>query len=336
MDYQLVTPSGTTLSIDHRYCRDAPSSDATELGVTVQSSSGVAQYVSVTLELPGLIHAALQQHLGFPLNDQNMKDLAVIAVIDEIDRNPDFTFGTQEPYQIVVTPEKSVQLFRRDRVSDKELRRLIARRLYNSFATTTLLNSVTFDQIYLLMTGCQLPDFIRNLELLDDEGYLQITGRSPPSARPRAKLIRDVERFGAARDDAITKFDYREGLEAYEVLAEHRTELLLERQRYDAAQTVTELESVFRATAPVVEAVLRSLLKKIHPDREFTSLGKMIAILERDKVGDLGLWSQLNHILAFSRDIEEHGHQLPEPVVRIACENAFGLAIQLAALFPNT
>ena len=60
----------------------------------------------------------------------------------------------------------------------------------------------------------------------------------------------------------------------------------------------------------------------------------MIGELVRRRLGSVGLWSQLNHILSFGRELTEHGEELPEPVLRIACENAFELVPQLAALFP--
>ncbi len=106
-------------------------------------------------------------------------------------------------------------------------------------------------------------------------------------------------------------------------------------QRYSTAVTHQELESVFRAVAPLVEAVLKQLLKSKGSKHEHSSLGPAIADLHQRGIGGKPLWSQLNHILKFARDLEGHGASLPDPVLRIACENSFGLIPQLAALFPR-
>ncbi len=111
-------------------------------------------------------------------------------------------------------------------------------------------------------------------------------------------------------------------------------DLTIERRRYEAAQSAGELQSVFTATAPVIENILREFLGIVVPGRQFTNLGQMIAVVQQRQIGGLPLLSQLNHILDFGRDLAAHGHQLPEPVIRIACENAFSLATQLGALFP--
>ena len=60
----------------------------------------------------------------------------------------------------------------------------------------------------------------------------------------------------------------------------------------------------------------------------------MISALQQHRIGTRGLLAQLNHILKFGRDLAEHGYAMSEPVLRMACENAFELAPQLGALFP--
>jgi hypothetical protein len=51
--------------------------------------------------------------------------------------------------------------------------------------------------------------------------------------------------------------------------------------------------------------------------------------------GNIATISQLNHVLKFGRDLTQHGAAMPEPVLRIAAQNLFELAPQLAALFPR-
>lgn len=57
--------------------------------------------------------------------------------------------------------------------------------------------------------------------------------------------------------------------------------------------------------------------------------------LQSRGVASPALLSQLNHILKFARDLSQHGESLPQAVLRIACENAFELIPQLAALWPR-
>ena len=93
-------------------------------------------------------------------------------------------------------------------------------------------------------------------------------------------------------------------------------QLLLERRRYDAAQTAGELESVFKAAAPIVESILRALLQIHFPNRRFATLGPMINAWQQNNIGSYGLWAQLNHILKFGRGLAEHGHTISESVLR--------------------
>ncbi len=178
--------------------------------------------MSIILDAPPLIAATLSQNVQLLYNDDTKRDLSLMAVVDEIDRNPGFAFTGADAHQVIVTPERSLTLFRREPISDRGLRRFIARQLYESFARTTLKEDIGFGRIHFLMTGRETTDFVRNLELLEDDEYLIITGRIPLRARPRAKLIREVERYGAAREDVVTTQDYVQSLAAYEALAPHR------------------------------------------------------------------------------------------------------------------
>jgi hypothetical protein len=59
----------------------------------------------------------------------------------------------------------------------------------------------------------------------------------------------------------------------------------------------------------------------------------MIGELQAKNVAGIALISQLDHVLKFGRDLAQHGQAMPLAVLRIACENAFELVPQLAALF---
>jgi len=152
--------------------------------------------------------------------------------------------------------------------------------------------------------------------------------------RASARLIRDVERYGAAREDAISEHDYSASLAAWPSLKPYSQALLSDRGRYDSATSAAELASVFKSTAPIIEALLGSLLSPI-TERQYSTLGPMIADLRAKHIGGIGLLSELDHILKFGRDLAEHGHEMPVSVIRIACENAFELAPKLAAIFAS-
>jgi len=149
----------------------------------------------------------------------------------------------------------------------------------------------------------------------------------------KTALVRDVERFGAAHEDATSAVDYAAALSAYPTIASVMPAILAERRRYDVANTETELMSVFRAVPPLVETVVRELLVNLGSKRDHSTLGPMIADLKGRGVGGVGLWSQLEYVLKFGRDLAQHGTALPLAVLRIACENAFELVPQVAVLF---
>ena len=132
----------------------------------------------------------------------------------------------------------------------------------------------------------------------------------------------------------IAQQDYEATLNNYPLLKTYTEPLLLEYRRYNTAITPGEIISVFRAISPLVENILRDLLHTHGCSRQFPSLGPMISELQQRDLGSVALYSQLNHILKFSRDLAQHGASVSEPVLRIACENAFELVPQLASIFP--
>jgi len=128
--------------------------------------------------------------------------------------------------------------------------------------------------------------------------------------------------------------EYQARVLAYPGLRAYAESLVIERSRLVVAQSLPELESVFRATAPTIESIARDLLVAHGSARDLSTLGPIIAEIQSRGLGGVPLLSQLNHVLKFGRDLSEHGHSVPEPVLRIACENAFELAPQLGSLFP--
>jgi hypothetical protein len=181
-----------------------------------------------------------------------------------------------------------------------------------------------------------MTDLLRNVQILAAEEYLNWS--QPLADRidviPTAKLIREVERFGCAREDATKEQDLLAAIDAYPDLKAHKATMANEWRRYEIAFTDVELQSVFRSIAPIVEQVAKELLLTRGSTTSHPTLGPVIGELRSRKIGGIALWSQLDHILKFGRDLAQHGSDLPDTVVRIACANAFELLPQLGALFP--
>jgi len=331
-----LTPSGTTISAWVVGVSPVADRDAEQVVLRVSSSGFAVREVSVILDAPPMINAALQQSYSIALTEPAKKTVALVATLDAIDQDPASPADPAQPWTIQVGAEKAVGLLRRPKLSDRALRRYIARRTYDLFRRSTVDSGFKFDDLDLITTGADLTDMKRNCQVLAEEGYLRLVRADATGVvvGPTAKLVRAVEQYGAAPEDVVSERDYATALAVYPVLREHTESLLLERRRFDVARTPTELVSVFRAVAPTVEATVRSLLRAHGSTRADATLGPMIGELVRRRLGSVGLWSQLNHILSFGRELTEHGEELPEPVLRIACENAFELVPQLAALFP--
>jgi len=199
---------------------------------------------------------------------------------------------------------------------------------------------LSFDERDAALTGADPNDFLRNLQLLEQEGYLVLSGTHDPGfagfdARGTARLIRDVERYGAAAPDVESQEDYALRLQAVQALSANHSAILAERLRYRAAQSSVELASVFRAVAPLLEGVVRRLLEAHGSKRNHSSLGPMIGELTERRLGTLGLRSQLSAVQSSARDISLHGEELPSAVLRIACETCFELFPQLGMLYPE-
>lgn len=82
--------------------------------------------------------------------------------------------------------------------------------------------SVPLDAIDQLITGARWIDLERNVGVLLAEGYLSDVASTlgDPLWQVTVKLVREVERFGAAREDVVAERDYPAALRAYAVLSE--------------------------------------------------------------------------------------------------------------------
>jgi hypothetical protein len=123
-------------------------------------------------------------------------------------------------------------------------------------------------------------------------------------------------------------------LRTYPIAKERLEAITLEYSRFTRATTHEELASVYKAVAPEVEGLARAVLLSAGATGSFGTLGSIIQEFAARGLGGSGLLSQLRHVQKFARDIVEHGETLPDPVLRIACANAFAVLPQLAALSP--
>ena len=301
----------------------------------VTDSAGVTTRICVGI---GTQTEAIYRRLGeSPLPLERVKvQAALFAILDGFDARAE-ELADPSPVKLLFLDGDALRSTRkRPKVSDRDLRRYIVRRLYDEYSRTTLGDPVSFEEHDQLYTGAASQDFIRCTQVLESEGYLKIKLTAPfvgPMVVPTAKLVRDVERYGAAREDVVSEEDYGAAITAWPALKAHVSALLAERARYIAASTAEELLSVFRATAPIVESIARSLLENRGSSKAYPTLGPIIGDLQSRGIGGPQLTSQLDHVLKFSRDLASHGERIPLAVLRISCENAFSLAPQLAALY---
>lgn len=333
-----VTPSGTTIAV-----RSGPeyhqSGDAgVFFDLNVSSTGGNARPITVRVDEPSYINGLRQANGLLPLDQVARGAAALVAGIHAVDGNPDF-FASSEPLRLnldydQLTP-KSVPS-----IGNQELRRHIARRLYLTWEHGSFDDFLAFGSMDESLTGAGAQAFLRNLQLLEQEGYVKLsrtmgTGFSSFQARPTAQLVREVERYGAARGDVESEADFTARLVAHAVLSAEQPGIMAERRRYELAQAAEEVASVFRAVMPILEGVVRRLLRAHGSTKEHGSLGPMIAELVERKIGTRGLGSQLNAVLTSGRDISLHGEDLPIAVLRIATETCFELFPQLGLHFPT-
>ena len=330
--YHFVTTSGTSVHIMPTYSGYIPNMDAVQNSFVVATSTGSPTKINVIFPTPPIITDALKKEAGISF-DSAREELAILSLLSEIDNSPNLFQEKKTSYEIFADVPNLLRNIHRDKISDRDMRRYVVRKVYDHYSRTTLTDPLSFGQMDFWITGAEEVDFLRNIEVLAEEGYLRIFDKQL-KLTGTAKLVREFEKYGAAREDAIAQKDYEAILKNYAVLDAYAAQLRLEYRRYTSAINPHELVSVFRAVAPLVENLLRELLKTRGSSKEFTSIGPMISELQQRNLGSVGLYSQLNHILKFSRDLAEHGITVSEPVLRIACENAFELVPQIASLFP--
>lgn len=330
---RFLTAGGTELEIQLAGMAQVANTDSIGVAAEVTTPARVRR---VRVELDALVSF---EGLSAPtFADQDVdghprETLAILAIVDRVDTDPGFS-AERSFLRIPVRFDDAERLKRRPPMGDRELRRYIARRVYFTYRRSTMDATVAFGRIDQLITGCDAMDFERNTGLLMAEGYLSGRARAMGSSvvQPTADLVRSVERYGAAKDDVVAERDYPATLEPWPVLAALRDQILLEWARFSVATTGAELSSVFRAIAPLVEAALARTLATHDSTKANATLGPMVGDLVSRKLGNRGLWSRLNHVITFARDLAEHGEALSEPALRIACENAFDLIPQIAAL----
>jgi hypothetical protein len=271
-------------------------------------------------------------HGGF---EESKLRLATLALLDNLDGLSELPPDPHGNRRIFVGSEDVATILERPRQSDREIRRFLARRLYDAYSRGILRDTIVIDAMDMAVCGASLIDFLRNGQLLEEEAYLFIRSNTPDSVsiEPRAKLIREVERYGATREDAAGEADFLASVSAYPSLARVKGALSLEYGRYSTARTALELESVFKAVAPVVEDMVKDLLTANGSEATYPGLGPAINALRGRGLGNVALYAELSHVLKFARDLASHGAQLSEPVLRIACENCFQLVPQLGALY---
>ncbi len=331
-----VTPSGSTAQVKFLGAHRPPGRDVERHIFAVTSPGGATEELNVSLVVPTLINASLQQN-GLPPLTQVKTDLAYLAAVTNYDQLGSLAVDEDGRRVIEIDGADAIALLRRPRLSDREIRRFLARRVYQAYSRATLQDIVLIDGFDFRLTGASTNDMLRNAQLLAAEGYVNIEAATSSSIalKPTARLVRDVERYGAPKEDAVTERDYLQAVRVYPRLEPHLEPLQLEYQRYAVAISDTELQSVFKAIAPVVEAIVKDLLRAHGSNQQHPTLGPAIADLQDRGIGGPALFSQVNHVLKFGRDLAQHGTMIPTTVLRIACENAFELVPQLGALFPR-
>jgi hypothetical protein len=329
-----LTPGGTALFIRLVQSGASSTRDGFEYVMDVEIGD-VKQRVMVDIDALVQMEPLSAGRKPDPRIDTDLRHVfALLAIVDAVDRDPSFVTGA--PSRLELGVDQAQKLLSRPKPSDREIRRYLARWVYTVYSTSTLDVKVKIDRIDELLLGCTPIDMKSNLGILQAEGYLSVAHVHPPNVgvavTPTVRLVRDVERFGAARDDVVAESDYPASIAAYPILAPQRAALVAEWARYTVARSAGELLSVFRALAPIAEATVRQVLASHGSRRSDTNLAPMIQELQSRGLGNRALWSKLNHIVVFARDLAEHGDSLTEPVLRIACETVFDLLPQVAAL----
>lgn len=332
-----VLPSGLTVELALGHEHRVPNTDFVGYDAVVTTPGGTSRTLKVhLLDLP-LMDAARRQEGLEPLEPGERERIVETALLRLVDTDPEF-FDGDGPLE--VGPTDAGDLKRTPRISDRELRRYIARRLYVEWAEKSFDRLVYFEDIDESLTGCDPVDFLRNLQLLDQEGYVRLDRTLGPltfasyHARATARLIRDVELYGAASDDVDDAAEFGGAIGPVRALEEDLELLMLQRSRFQFSQTSSEIVSVFRAIMPTVESVVRRLLTAHGAKNELASLGPMIAQLKNRGIGTRGLWSELSGLQTLARDVALHGHDMSPTFLKFGCSACFDVILQLGSFFP--
>lgn len=335
-----VTPSGTTVSVPTGSEQTRSGFAGVHFELNVSSTGGDARVVTVYIDDLQFVNGCRRQNGLPPLDEEARATAAQVAAIKAVDDNPDF-FASSEPLRVELGYDELDETRPKHPISNEALRRYVAQRLFLSWEHESFDQFLRFETMDESLTGAGPEAFLRNLQLLEQEGYVELSrtmGGGFPSfeARPTARLVRDVERYGAAAADVESEEDYVGRLVGtQDALAPDWDGIIAERRRYEVAQTPEEVVSVFRALVPILESVVRRLLQTHGSKRDPGTLGPMIGELQERQIGTRGLWTQLNAVQTNARDSSAHGEYVPLGVLRMATVGCFELFPQLGLLFPR-
>lgn len=251
-----VTPSGTTVGLEVSGQRRVPNRDALAVDLDVASSGGMTREVQVHFQTPALIDVARQGRGEPAMQEEDRIELARIATLRAVDADPDF-FEPSDPEPIAIGPGDDATLVKAPPISDAALRQYIVRRLYLAWREQSFDNLTEFDEVDAALTGMDAQAFLRNLQVLDEDGYIRlerVMGRGFGSftARGTGMLVRAVEAHGAAPEDVEDKEEYLKLIQGIPELQSEFQAISLQRERYASARTAEEVESVFRSLVPSV------------------------------------------------------------------------------------
>lgn len=235
---------------------------------------------------------------------------------------------------IPLEPADAMKLLKQPPMSDPELRVFVARRVYDTVSRSALRDPVKTDPLDARICGVSPVHLLRAAQVLEEEGYLGVYTSTQDTITiiARASLIRDIERYGAPKADSTMADDLLAALASYPIAKQRLPAIRLEYGRFTSATTQQELISVYKAIAPELEGLVRDVLAHVGGKPSSENLGQMIAELQSRRLASLSIVSQLRHVHKFARDMAEHGESLPDPVLRIACANAFAVMPAIAAL----
>ncbi len=264
MDGHFITPSGSTAHIDIVGQGRESDFDASYVRLNLSSTSHDDETVRVRFTSPTLIRTALSQERHVEFSPDVQAHLATVATLREMDQNPDFGAPSDGERTIQLGPGEVLDLYTQPKLSDRDLRVYIERRVYQHYANTDLSQITPLGEVDQQVTGAGPRDFLRVSQVLAQEGYLELFETmgydTMPSIRGTSKLVRAVERYGAVREDLMSDDNYAAKVGAAAALTQRREFILAQRHQYAVALSHDELTAIFRAVAPEVETVGRNLL----------------------------------------------------------------------------